>query len=94
MGKNIIITFYYISNSHTVLFLQSNYVTFENTGTCSSRIGVAFYPLPISQTINLGKIVRFYDCSDCMIVRGSINNKLKSLDGFFPSKGGRGVTVT
>lgn len=34
---------------------ESNYVTFENSGTCSSRIGVAFYPFPISQSIYLGR---------------------------------------
>ena len=28
------------------------------------------------------------------MLREGINNKLKSLDGFFPLKGGRGVTVT
>ena len=37
-----------------ISFVQ-RYVIFENTGTCSSRIGVAFYPLPISQTINIGR---------------------------------------
>ena len=47
---------------------------FENTGTCSSRIGVAFYPLPISQTINIGK---------CAHLLGHIKHEMMHTVGFY-----------
>jgi len=53
---------------------ESNYVIFENTGTCSSRIGVAFYPLPLSQTINLGK---------CSHLLGHIKHEMMHTIGFY-----------
>jgi len=53
---------------------QQRFVIFENTGTCSSRIGVAFYPLPISQTINIGK---------CAHLLGHIKHEMMHTVGFY-----------
>ena len=53
---------------------QANYVIFEDTGSCSSRIGVAFYPLPISQSIELGK---------CSHLLGHIKHEMMHTVGFY-----------
>ena len=53
---------------------ESNYVTFENTGTCSSRIGVAFYPFPVSQSIHLGR---------CSHLEGHIKHEMMHTIGFY-----------
>jgi len=53
---------------------QSNFVNFENTGTCSSRIGVAFYPFPISQSIYLGR---------CAHLEGHIKHEMMHTIGFY-----------
>merc|ERR1711892_1215430 len=53
---------------------ESNYVTFENTGTCSSRIGVAFYPFPVSQSIYLGR---------CSHLEGHIKHEMMHTIGFY-----------
>lgn len=53
---------------------QSNFVSFENTGTCSSRIGVAFYPFPVSQSIYLGR---------CAHLEGHIKHEMMHTIGFY-----------
>ena len=69
--------------------LQSNYVIFENTGTCSSRIGVAFYPLPLSQTINLGKVnilevmISAILQGKCSHLMGHIKHEMMHTIGFY-----------
>ena len=64
---------------------------FENTGSCSSRIGVAFYPLPLSQTINLGRY--FYEDNEnieltpfigkCSHLMGHIKHEMMHTIGFY-----------
>ena len=53
---------------------ETNYVTFENSGTCSSRIGVAFFPFPVSQSIELGK---------CAHLAGHVKHEMMHTIGFY-----------
>ena len=53
---------------------QPSNVIFENTGSCSSRIGVAFYPLPLAQTINIGR---------CSHLLGHIKHEMMHTIGFY-----------
>ena len=53
---------------------ESNYVTFDNSGTCSSRIGVAFFPFPVSQSIQLGR---------CAHLEGHVRHEMMHTIGFY-----------
>ena len=53
---------------------ESNYVTFDNSGSCSSRIGVAFFPFPVSQSIQLGR---------CAHLAGHVKHEMMHTIGFY-----------
>jgi hypothetical protein len=53
---------------------ENNYVTFDNSGSCSSRIGVAFFPFPVSQSIQLGR---------CAHLAGHVKHEMMHTIGFY-----------
>ena len=53
---------------------ETNYVTFDNSGSCSSRIGVAFFPFPIAQSIQLGR---------CAHLAGHVKHEMMHTIGFY-----------
>ena len=53
---------------------ESNYVTFDNSGSCSSRIGVAFFPFPVAQSIQLGR---------CAHLAGHVKHEMMHTIGFY-----------
>ena len=53
---------------------ESNFVTFDNSGSCSSRIGVAFFPFPVAQSIQLGR---------CAHLAGHVKHEMMHTIGFY-----------